>query len=63
MLNIAYMALGKHPHEVPSKWLIPPKCFESDYEVGRFAEVSPTAGVAAVGLSGGCVVDDFNNDG
>lgn len=63
MLNICYMALGKYPHDVPDKWLIPPKCFESDYDIGRFTDVASAVGVDAIGLSGGCVVDDFNNDG
>ncbi|MDA1142542.1 MAG: VCBS repeat-containing protein, partial [Planctomycetota bacterium] len=63
LLNIAYMALGKYPQEVPAQWLIPPKCFKSDYDIGRFVDVAATTGVDAMGLSGGCVVDDFNNDG
>ncbi|MDA1143009.1 MAG: VCBS repeat-containing protein [Planctomycetota bacterium] len=63
LLNIAYMALGKYPDEVPEKWLIPPKCFESDYDIGRFVDVAPAVGLDALGCSGSCVVDDFNNDG
>ena len=63
LLNIAYMATGNYPNGVPPRWLIPPKCFTSEYDVGRFVDVAPEVGVAAMGLSGGCVVEDFNNDG
>ena len=40
LLNLAYMTLGEYPAQVPAKWLIPPKTFESDYPMPRFYDVA-----------------------
>lgn len=63
LLNLTYMILGEYPDEVPTKWLIPPRAFESAYDIGRFGDVAARAGVDTVGLSGGVVVEDFDSDG
>lgn len=63
LLNVAYMTLGKYPDEVPEKWLIPNDVFDSDYDIGRFYDIAPELGLAEMGLSGGSVTEDFNNDG
>ncbi len=63
LLNLAYMTLGEYPGKVPPKWRIPPEAFASDYDLPRFPDVAGSAGVDAIGLSGGCCVEDFNNDG
>lgn len=63
LLNLAYMALDEYPQRVPEKWLIPPKCFESDYNIGRFVDVAARIGLNTVTRSGGCVIEDFDNDG
>ena len=36
LLNVAYMQLGKYPHDVPLKWLVPSQLFDSDYDIGEF---------------------------
>jgi hypothetical protein len=63
LLNIAFMTLGEYPDKVPPQWLIPPKVFESDYDIGRFRDVAIPAGLAVNELSGGSVVEDFDGDG
>lgn len=62
LLNVAYMTLGEYPAGVPEKWLIPESVFESEYPLKRFEDIAPRLGLNADGLSGGGIVDDFNND-
>ena len=42
---------------------MPPKLFESDYDIGRFRDVAPALGLDVVGLSGGAIMEDFDRDG
>ena len=63
LLNIASMTVGEYPDKVPPKWLIPPRVFESDYDIKRFADVAAVAGVDVKERSGGSVVEDFDGDG
>ncbi|MBT5928387.1 MAG: CRTAC1 family protein [Verrucomicrobia bacterium] len=63
LLNIAYMTLGRHPHDVPKPWLIPASVFESPYDIGRFKDAAGGLGVDVNALSGGTILDDFNGDG
>ena len=62
LLNIAYMTLGKYPSEVPEKWVIPDSVFQSEYPLKKFNDIAPKLGLNVNELSGGGVVDDFNND-
>ncbi|HXR40692.1 MAG TPA: CRTAC1 family protein [Terracidiphilus sp.] len=63
LLNIAYQALGRYPEDVPKQWLAPPEWFTSDYDIGYFPEVAGIAGIHAMELSGGAIVEDFDGDG
>ena len=63
LLNIAHMTLGEYPSGVPSRWLVDPKVFASEYDIKRFADVAPEAGLDTFGLSGGCIISDFDGDG
>lgn len=63
LLNLAYMTMGKYPAGVPEKYLIPPKVFESQENIGRLIDVAPGAGLNVVSMANGLVVDDFDNDG
>jgi hypothetical protein len=63
LLNIAYMTLGEYPDKVPPEWRVPPEVFKSDYDIKRFPDIAGAAGVAVDDLSGGVVMDDFDNDG
>jgi hypothetical protein len=63
LINIAFMTLGEYPHQVPPQWLIPPKAFESGYPLPRFPNVAGSLGLDVEGRAGGCILDDFDNDG
>jgi hypothetical protein len=63
LLNLAYMTLGEYPDKVPAEWLIPPKAFESEYDIKRFRDVARPLGLDLNDLAGGVVMDDFDNDG
>ena len=63
LLNIAYMTLGEYPKQVPPAWLIPPKAFESDYDINRFPDVAGKIGLDLDTMAGGVIMDDFDGDG
>jgi VCBS repeat protein/ASPIC/UnbV protein len=63
LMNIAYMTLGEYPDKVPRKWLIPPKTFAAEYDIKRFYDVAPKAGLATQGHAGGAIMEDFDGDG
>ncbi len=63
LLNLAYMTLGEYPGQIPEKWLIPPKTFQSDCDFPRFPDVAGALGINVNGLAGSCILDDFDNDG
>ena len=63
LLNIAYMTLGEYPNKVPPQWRIDPKAFASEYDIKHFRDVAGQLGVDVDDLSGGVVLDDFDNDG
>jgi hypothetical protein len=63
LLNLGYMTLGGYPAKVPPRFLIPSDTFKSDYDIGRFAEVAQSRGIAEFGAAGGLILEDFDNDG
>jgi hypothetical protein len=63
LLNLAHMTLGEYPAKVPARWLIPPQTFASDYDIKRFVDVAGSLGLDVENLSGGTILDDFDNDG
>jgi hypothetical protein len=63
LLNLAHMTLGEYPDKVNPEYLIPPEVFASEYDMPRFFDVSDGLGIDANDLAGGCIVDDFDNDG
>lgn len=63
LLNIAYMTLGQWPDKVPASWLIPADIFASEYPLPRFPDVAGNLGLDVEDLAGGCIADDFDNDG
>ncbi len=62
LLNIAYMTIGGYPEQVPKAYLIPRTAFESDENIPRFMNIAPKLGLDTFDLSGGAIVDDFDND-
>ena len=63
LYNIAYMTLGEYPDKVPEQWRVPPEVFKSDYDLKHFPDVAGQLGLDVDDLSGGVVMDDFDNDG
>jgi len=63
LLNLAHMTLGEYPAKVPARWLILPQTFASDYDIKRFVDVAGNLGLDVENLSGGTILDDFDNDG
>jgi tetratricopeptide (TPR) repeat protein len=63
LLNLTYMMLGKYPDGVPAQYLIAPATFQSQENVVHFTDVAPQAGMSLFSMSGGIIVDDFENNG
>ena len=63
LLNIAYMTVGEYPHQVPAAQLIPPEVFAADADIGHFPDRAPALGLDVLGLAGGGIMEDFDNDG
>ena len=64
VLNVAYMTLGRYPQDVPKQWLLP-MTFEEEANLlpgGRFDNISSLIGIDDNRLSGGVVIEDFDND-
>ncbi|WP_348800097.1 CRTAC1 family protein [Flavobacterium adhaerens] len=63
LMNIAYMTIGGYPSSVPKQWLIPDlNKDKSDYTIKPFVDVASNVGIVDKNMSGGVIVDDFNND-
>ena len=63
LLNIAYMTIGGYPLNVPKQWLIPGLNKDnSEYSIKPFLDVASNVGIKSRNMSGGVIVDDFNND-
>ncbi|SEO29979.1 Repeat domain-containing protein [Niastella yeongjuensis] len=63
LLNIAYMAAGGYPKEVPPALLLNLPATDSSITVKPFQDISPRLGLNIKNMAGGSVIDDFNNDG
>ena len=63
LLNLAYMAVGEHPSQVPEEWLIPAEALRSEHDIKPFPDVAPRLGLDVTGRAGGSVMDDFDADG
>ena len=63
LLNLCYMLSGQYPGAVPKNFLIPPATFASKASIGRFNDVAAAAGLNRLGMAGGAIIDDFDNDG
>ena len=62
LLNLAYMTLGEHPEGVAEPWRIDAEIFGDSEEFVAFENVAARAGVQALALSGGVVLEDLNGD-
>lgn len=64
LLNIAYMTLGKYPDSVPRQWLIESDVFKQNNSSSIvLKDIASKKGVDMNGISGGCVLEDLDNDG
>ena len=63
LLNIASMTVGDYPDKVPSRWLVPPSAFASEYDIKRFPEVAGSLGLDPMKRSVGSILEDFDGDG
>jgi tetratricopeptide (TPR) repeat protein len=64
ILNLAYMTLGEYPDGVKAQYRIDAPAQEAAGEsIGRFLDVAPDAGLDVYQMSGGLIVDDFENRG
>ncbi len=63
LLNIAYMTIGKYPKDVPERFLIPGMEGDTTYKVNAFEDVASDLGLDVNNMSGGSIVEDFDNDG
>jgi len=63
LINIAYMTIGGYPKDVPKKWLIPGLDSPGKVKVNAFKDIAADLGIGQSCLSGGMIVDDFDNDG
>jgi hypothetical protein len=61
LLNIAYMTTGGYPDKVPPQLLL--KIGNDSVKAQPFKEVAMDLGLAVTKVSGGSIVDDFDNDG
>ena len=63
LLNIAYMTTGGYPQQVPPPFLIKGLDTDTSAAVKPFIDAAVNIGLNTNNLSGGSIVDDFNNDG
>ena len=64
LLNLAHMTLGEYPEQVDPKHLISLDHFgRTDCSIGQFRDIGHLVGVNRFNLSGGAIMDDFDNDG
>jgi hypothetical protein len=63
LLNIAAMAAGRYPADVPENQRIPSEIFTSKEDIGHFANVAQRVGIGRRNLAGGVIIEDFDNDG
>lgn len=64
LLNVAHMTLGEYPAKVDRKYFLSLDRYCADeFSIGKFRDVSAEAGVDRFSMSGGAIMDDFDNDG
>ena len=64
LLNLAHMTLGEYPEKVEPDYLLKMDRFRaSEFDIGRFRDVSHLAGVNRLNQAGGAIMEDFDNDG
>jgi len=63
LLNIAAMTVSEYPKALSEGELIAPEVYASEAEFPRFPDVAPALGLNDFDLSGGAILEDFDEDG
>lgn len=63
LLNVAYMTTGGYPQQVPIPFLLKGLDADTSRVVKPFIDAAVNIGLNTKNLSGGSIIDDFNNDG
>lgn len=63
LLNLAYMATGGYPYEVPPSLLLNITTPDTSCTIKPFTDMAGRLGLNIKNQAGGSIVDDFNNDG
>lgn len=68
LLNIAYMTLGEYPDGVTQSMLVPgldasDALIDSGVYIKPFQDIASPLSLDINNMAGGCIVDDFDNDG
>jgi hypothetical protein len=63
LLNIAYMATGGYPYEVPPPLLLPLASADTSCTIKPFTDMAGKLGLNVKNQAGGSIAEDFNNDG
>jgi hypothetical protein len=64
LLNLAHMTLGEYPDKVDPRYLIRlDRFFKSEFDIGKFRDIGAQTKVNRFGMSGGGLLEDFDNDG
>ena len=63
LLNVAFMAIGGYPTQVPKRFLIPELAPRRGATFPRFPNVANDLGLAVNNRAGGLSIEDFNRDG
>jgi len=57
------MALNEYPENVPMAYRYPEKSMTSEYPLPKFNDIAGKLKLDVQNMSGGCCIEDFNNDG
>jgi hypothetical protein len=64
LLNLGHMTLGEYPEQVDPRFRLELGHFlNSEFDIGKFRDVSLLVGLDRVNQAGGAIMDDFDNDG
>ena len=64
LLNIAFMAIGGYPRQVPAAWLIKGLDADTAGSIAPFMEMAGgSAGLGVNTMAGGSLIEDLDNDG
>jgi hypothetical protein len=61
--NVAYMAQGTWPDDVPEAYQLPPGFLDPEEELPAWPNVMPDLGITDSTLAGGAAIEDFDGDG